>query len=325
MNFTAITGHDAQRKRLEVMLSGNCLPPTMLFSGIQGIGKRKIAKHALASLFCTGESRPCGKCRECNQIASGSFPDFVEMSPNERGVIPIGSEEKREPGTVRWFIRRLSMRPVSGKVAAIVDGIDRISEEGQNALLKSIEEPAPGVHMVLIASSRGGVLPTISSRAIEIAFNPLLGHEIEKILGDLGVSSNHRERAASISGGSVEAALLLSDEDVWEELHRACSAIAAVVHGRDGFYYDTVPMEKSLGREGFLDALIGAFREDMRLMVAGESAGSNCIWDDARIGDMEKLHALLKILLVIKRGMARNLNIRNALKGMLYSEFSGNS
>ncbi len=308
-----------------MMLSGNHLPPTMLFSGIPGIGKRKIAKLALASLFCTGENRPCGKCVECNQISSGSFPDFIELSPNERGIIPIGSEEKREPGTVRWFIRRLSMRSMSGKAAAIVDGIDRISEEGQNALLKSIEEPAPGVHMALIASSRGSVLPTISSRCIEIAFNPLRRDEVIKILGDLGVSSNHRESAAALSGGSVEAAILLSDEDVWKELHSACLAIAAVVRAGEGFYYDTVPMEKIFGREGFLDALIGAFRDDMRLMAGGESAGRSGIWDDARIGDIEKLHALLKILLVIKRGMARNLNIRNALKGMLYSDFSGNA
>jgi DNA polymerase-3 subunit delta' len=65
MNITAITGHEAQRRRLEMMASGGRLPPTMLFSGISGIGKRKLAKLVLASLFCAGENRPCGKCSEC--------------------------------------------------------------------------------------------------------------------------------------------------------------------------------------------------------------------------------------------------------------------
>jgi DNA polymerase-3 subunit delta' len=49
-------------------------------------------------------------------------------------------------------------------------GADRLTPEAANALLKSLEEPPPGVTWILTASSPAAVLPTIGSRCVPLAF-----------------------------------------------------------------------------------------------------------------------------------------------------------
>ena len=210
IDFTGVTGHTDQTGRLTLLFEKNTLPGTFLFSGPSGIGKKLIAQRTIAAVFCTSSNPPCLDCRDCRQIAENIHPDFVFLSPNERGIIPIGSEDKKEEGSVRWIIERLSMKSVSGKRAALIDGVDHMRVEGQNALLKTIEEPSPGSVLFLIASGTAGILPTIISRCFGIKFAPLSVREILDLLEKKMLINEHSPVIAEISGGSFENAVRIS-------------------------------------------------------------------------------------------------------------------
>ena len=96
MNFKGIIGHKKQLKRLELLYKNMATPQAILFSGISGIGKRAIALRYIKGLFCKSENPPCRACPSCIQIIKGSYPDMIELTPNEKGIIPIGDQKKSD-------------------------------------------------------------------------------------------------------------------------------------------------------------------------------------------------------------------------------------
>lgn len=320
MNFVSVYGNEKQRDRLIALFRDGRIPPAMLFLGPQGVGKKLIAKQFLSSVFCLGEHKPCFVCTACKQMAAGTYPDYLEIGPNERGVIPIGSEEKKEPGSVRWMLQQMSMKSFTGSTGSVIDGIDTMSEEGQSAILKSIEEPKKGDHIILIASSKARVLPTIMSRCFEIKFAPLSHVEMKTLLVEKGFSEGESEGLAVLSGGSVEMALMLSDGGLRNEVLEQCSSISEYLRGNGILSADFSSLEKKLGKEKLLDIMVNIYRQNLIRIINGEHyRDEEGVWGSLFIDDEGRLNFLIKVLLEIQKGLGRNLNIKNSLKGMLYS------
>ncbi len=312
MNFQNIKGHHNQLKYLSRIKSGGNIPHSLLFSGQQGIGKRLIAELFATSVFCSEENSPCGKCFSCIQMKAGTYPDFIILERDDKGKIPIGSSDR--PNSVRWMIDRLMLSSVKGKYIAIVDGVETISEAGQNALLKTIEEPGEGAHIILIAESKSGILPTIVSRCIEINFNPLQVSDIKEIVAEKFPEGNNSEIISSICGGSADIALLLHDEKVFNEVMDICREMKVLLRGSGiGGKFPDIPGGSESGF--ILTVLINLYSLMIREHIAGLG---NSLPGDVLI-DIEEAEKLVKILLAIKKGLKNNLNVKNILKGMIYS------
>jgi DNA polymerase-3 subunit delta' len=135
---------------------------------------------------------------------------------------------------MREFCAQLARTPVRGgrKVAIVLDA-DEFNLESANCFLKSLEEPPPGVILLLIATSTGRQLPTILSRCQIVHFNPLTPEELSAVLTERGiVDREKRDRLVKLAGGSVSRALALNDEAIWtarEEL------IAGITSGKPDF------------------------------------------------------------------------------------------
>ena len=291
------------------------VPHTLLFSGPPGVGKKLAARRFLNSLFCPGENPPCLKCAACLQIAGGVHPDIIELLPDDKGRIPIGSQDREEPGSVRWLIDRLSKRSISGICGVIIDGIESISIAGQNALLKTIEEPQPGTHIVLLASNKSQILPTILSRSSEISFQPLLEHEVEELLCRL--LPGHDRLIAEISGGSIELALILAESETMPMIMELCKSITRHIARGIPFDYDVTRFQKSIGYESLLDILISIYRTILLSSLYRRDVDVKL--HDITMSDEKKIAKLLKIFLALKKGLIQNLNIKISLKGMLYA------
>lgn len=322
MNFSNIAGHKQQLNRLELLYSNNKIPQTMLFTGHSGIGKKLIALRFLSALFCKSDNPPCLTCPECCRIKNRVHPDFIELAPNEKGAIPIGSEEKKEPGSVRWLIDRLSRKSFGGIRCVMIDGIDNISEEGQNALLKTIEEPGSDTHIILITPGRANVLPTIISRCFEIKFNPLGDDDIRLVLAQQSIPENDINFAAPVSGGSPAVALLLSDIQTRDNILEICREISEFIRSSAIFNISLDKIQKSIGPDLLADALINIYRHNL-LYIINEGQNPPPDFKDIFLSDMQKIITVLKILLALKRSQSHNVNTRIALKGMLYHEFTG--
>jgi DNA polymerase-3 subunit delta' len=314
MNTDGIAGHAVQLGRLSAMLKGGKVPHALLFTGVRGTGKMIIARRFTAALHCGNSPAPCMKCAECVRFFGMAHPDHVELVPNEKGVIPIGTEEKREKGTVRGLISRLSVKAIGGKATAIIDGVDSMTEEGQNAILKLIEEPSGNTFIVMIASTRVRMLPTIISRCLEMRFPELQDVEIRAILESRGVAGKNLDYSVRASGGSVESALALAEAAAWEDIGLLRDGMLSAVAGK-AFLLDTADLEKKLGKERLLDCMINVFRDILHLSI---SNNRNCGETGADYCEKDIL-MIISILCAVREGLSRNLNIRNALKGLLYS------
>jgi DNA polymerase-3 subunit delta' len=325
LNVSGIIGHRTQIKRLSQLIEKGAIPQTLLFSGISGTGKCKIAKAFLTSLFCKNENPPCTNCSLCKQILAGTFPDFIEMHPNERGIIPIGSEEKKEYGTIRWLIDRLSKKSITDKYVALIDGVDRISVEGQNALLKTIEEPSENKYILLISSNRSSILPTILSRCFDLKFYPLDEKSIATLLIDKGLSKPEAIFASKISGGSVEIAYALTNNEIMEKILTICAEISLFLKGKGSLDINLTEIQKIIDIDRFIDISLNIYRLNM-LMACGSVNQRDfpphrydTFLSNIYLDDMPKLLSIIKIFLALKRGRSYNLNIKNSIKGMLYS------
>ena len=109
---------------------------------------------------------PCGKCASCRKILNGTFPDLFSLSPISKArKIQIG-EDENDPDTMRWFegLFYLSSMTESGWKFGIVHDAECLTEQAQNAFLKTLEEPPEKCAFVLTSGNPSLLLPTTRSR-----------------------------------------------------------------------------------------------------------------------------------------------------------------
>jgi DNA polymerase-3 subunit delta' len=228
MAFGEIIGHRRQLEILRLALASERLHHAYLFVGPEGIGKRTLA-IALAKAVHCGESAAdfCGSCVNCRRIADGNHPDV-------RIVEPLAGKKEISIQQVRDFERALNYRSFTGKrKIIIVDPATLMNLASQNALLKTLEEPPQESLIILIASSAGGLLPTVRSRCLRISFAPLARCDVVHYLRTKqGMTGDEVEFLAAMSMGSIGAAMGL-DKEVFVEKRRAWAGIVGALKAGD--------------------------------------------------------------------------------------------
>jgi DNA polymerase III delta' subunit len=199
-------------------------PHAVLLSGPGSVGKTTLALDLAAGLLCLDPdptARPCRSCRGCRQLASGNHPDLHRLAPEgPGGQIKIGDASRPDPGTARHLIGALALLPVEGGWrVAIVEQADRLNDDAQNALLKVLEEPPPGVTIILCADDEECLLPTIRSRCARVRLSAVGTRDIEDWLGSLGAAdAPQAARLARLSGGRPGLALAYARSSTAERL-----------------------------------------------------------------------------------------------------------
>jgi DNA polymerase III subunit delta' len=186
MDGARTRGQATALRAVESMVRGPA-PQAILFVGPEGVGKTTLALDLAAGLLCTAApgARPCRACRACRMVEKGVHPDLHRLGPAGPGrQVVIGGPDARYRG-VRDLIAELALRPVEGSArVAIVDGADRMNEDAQSALLKTLEEPPAGVVIALCADQEDRLLPTVRSRCARIRLGLVGARDIEAIVAD---------------------------------------------------------------------------------------------------------------------------------------------
>jgi DNA polymerase-3 subunit delta' len=221
-------GHPAASAAIATMIAGQP-PHALLIAGPQGVGKTTLALDLAAGLLCDAPdpaARPCRACRGCRLVDSGGHADLHRLVPGGAGdQIRIGDRADPEPGTIRRLISELALLPVEGGArVAIVERAERLNEEAQSALLKTLEEPPAGVTIILCVEREDQLLPTVRSRCVRVRLGPVGVRDIEAILGDEGVAdASTAGRLARLADGRPGLAR------AWALAPEAVSARAEIV------------------------------------------------------------------------------------------------
>ncbi|MCB9151760.1 MAG: DNA polymerase III subunit delta' [Caldilineaceae bacterium] len=156
-----------------------------LLVGAQGIGKSTLAQVYAQALLCTEPSdRPCGVCRSCRLIRSGNHPDFRLVAPVDREGAVDRSAGLLRVEQAATIIRDSILSPLEGRYKIfLLQDMQQANESFANKLLKTLEEPPAHVILLLTATERTQLLPTIVSRCQVIEMQPIAPTVIEQALG----------------------------------------------------------------------------------------------------------------------------------------------
>lgn len=208
--FSAVLGQERAMGLLRRYAASERKAAGFLFHGEEGIGKEMAARAFAASLICRepGDDGACGRCRDCVLLAGGGHPGlFLVAKPEDKASIPIDS--------IRALWEELSLKSFSDRPRVILFlPADDLQLPAANALLKTLEEPPPSTHLLLVAHRLSRVPATILSRCQKVPFSPLPPEVVERILlasgNDAGKYPDEALRTAiACSGGSPGRALAI--------------------------------------------------------------------------------------------------------------------
>ena len=201
-SFDDIIGQDTIISHLKSAISEGKPSHAYIFCGDEGCGKRLLADRFSAGLLCEGEGdRPCGACIPCMQTGSGNHPDIVYVT-HEKKNITVGDIRTQ-------VVSDVSIKPYSGRFKIyIIEDADKMNEEAQNALLKTLEEPPEYAVILLLAQNTGAFLQTILSRCVLLRFVPLSSEQIMKYLNtNYQIVDYLGKLCAAFSNGSIGKAV----------------------------------------------------------------------------------------------------------------------
>jgi len=278
MPFRDVVGHHRLIDLLKRSVSGGTLPPSLLFTGPSGVGKRLTAISVAQALNClTGGPDACGECAACTRIARGVHPDVVIVEPGENGSIKIDQ--------IRDVVERANYRPFEGRRrVVVVDDADALVVAAQNALLKTLEEPPPSSVFILVTARPDVLLPTVRSRCPQLRFRPLSADDIAAVLMTRGQKEAAARAVAATAEGSVGQALAASAEELVEARDVAVHVLTqASTHGEPGHRFasaqNLLPKTSAGGAidraylASHLRAMASLLR-DVEVLATGSDAGA---------------------------------------------------
>ena len=203
--FENIVGHEEIKKVLSNAINNNGILHSYLFIGEEGIGKKELAKEFSKAILCTSEGdRPCDICKACREFNTNNNINFSAI--NEEGsAIKIDQ--------IRNMQNKIAEKPMNSNYKIyLINDVELMTQEAQNCLLKTLEEPPEYIVIILITSNENKVLNTIKSRCLKLYFNNLNNEEVKNILENKFGIENTSNSFLTAVGGSIKKALLIKEK-----------------------------------------------------------------------------------------------------------------
>jgi len=223
--FESITDQIRPALILNTFIGKGAIPHALLFTGLEGVGKQAAAKAFAMACNCLRNSSdelpvnskkpvisgkpesngPCGVCSSCRKILSDSHPDIIMIKPSGPYI---------RISQVRDLCELLAFKPYEARIrTVIISDAQTMNTAAGNALLKLLEEPPERTILILTATEKSDLIPTIASRCQHIRFNPLSRKRLaEMLIESKGIEPADARIFAAMANGSFNRALALSDK-----------------------------------------------------------------------------------------------------------------
>ena len=259
MPFASVRFQPAAVEMLRAAVAGDRVAHAYLFAGPRGVGKGLAAREFAKLLMCakprgSGEKlEPCDQCNHCTRIDRGTHPDVYWFRKEEDHndfrlsiVTRRQGEESASPSVT--VTESVVLHPMEAAcTVTVLDDAELLNTPAANALLKTLEEPAPHAVLVLLCADPSQLPGTILSRCQWVRFGPLpedfVAEKVREVLAAQAAQPPEKGRKAEapraialeeiaficrFAGGSIEQAVRLAGSGLWGLKRSLLPAVAAM-------------------------------------------------------------------------------------------------
>ncbi|MGM0559368.1 MAG: DNA polymerase III subunit delta' [Myxococcota bacterium] len=279
-----ISWHDirGQERPLDILqraLDTGRVHHAYLFTGLEGVGKFQTAHTFAAVVNCLerpeGEFRDaCGTCSSCRKIAQIQHPDLMVIEPDGTRIKIDQIREVQKASSKAPYEARYRM--------VLIDQAHTMTEQAANALLKTLEEPATRMRLILVTDQPHMLLDTIISRCQILRFGALDTDDVVDLLGTLTAESDAFEEpvephllevAAGYGEGSVGRSFAVLESGMLGARKAVIESVTSLPNRRPVPLLDLAE-ELNSSRDEFLrklDVLKLFFRDVMMFQATGST------------------------------------------------------
>ena len=323
LDYHKVIGHKNIIEHLKKAVANKKVSQAYTFTGEDGSGKRMLAEIFAKTLLCEAHGEePCNKCKSCLQVEGGNQPDLIYVTHEKAS---IGVDEIRIQ-----LNNDILIKPYSSPYKIyIIDEAEKMTEQAQNALLKTIEEPPAYAIILLLTTSLGKLLPTIQSRCVNLELRVVPEKDIKEFLMEKKQIPDYlAEISAAFSRGNVGRAIKYASS---EDFIQSKDAIVHVLRHIDEMeLYEIMDALKEfsvhkLEIEDYIDLMLLWYRDVLifkatndpnRLLYKSEV---RYITKQATKSDYEGIEAVIEAMDKAKIRLRANVNFEVAIELMLLS------
>ncbi|MEO8213478.1 MAG: hypothetical protein ABI560_09805 [Myxococcales bacterium] len=238
MRLEELIGQEQAVTVLQRAIATARVPHAYLFEGPDGVGKRTAAVGLALALNCeaptgragtrtgtrTEAGAACGVCESCRRIDQGLHPDVVTFAADGTQIVMEQAQE---------IVALGQRRPHEGRArVVIVDGAEALNANASNCLLKTLEEPSSGTHLVLVTAAPDRLLGTIRSRTQRVRFRRVPAADLLSLGASRGMDKVAAQVAAVVADGCVSRFLELAANTEDHTARNATAALREAARGR---------------------------------------------------------------------------------------------
>jgi len=209
LDFQNLVGNKKIKQELEKIIEEKRIVNSYLWVGVEGIGKKEFAKEFAKKILCN-QLDDSGSCESCIKFDSNNHPDFFLVEPDGKTI-------KIEQ--IRSMQEKVYEKPIIGnRKVYIINDAEKMTEQAQNCLLKTLEEPPSYAVIILITSNEASLLLTIKSRCLKISFEKISEEEMKKYFKENGFSDLSQELLNLCDGSIGKAIELQEKQDIYQNI-----------------------------------------------------------------------------------------------------------
>ncbi len=321
-NFKNIIGHEQIIQHMSTALKNKKISHAYIFEGPNGSGKNMLARAFAKALECeAGYGDSCDMCRSCHQMDTGNQPDVKWLTHEKPATISVDDVRTQINGD-------MAIKPYSSKYKIyIVDEAEKMNEQAQNALLKTIEEPPAYGIIMLLTNNLEAMLPTILSRCIVFHLKPVDTDKIVSYLEkEFNVPDYKAHICATFSQGVIGRAIAMASSEDFNDLQYHVLNIVKNIHDMD--IYEVIDTVRHLSAyktdiNDVIDMMTVWYRDVLILKVTKDANTIvykdeyRALMDQAKRSSYEGINEIIESLEKAKARLAANVNFDIAMEMLL--------
>lgn len=311
--FKDIVGQDAAVEHLRRAIEMDKISHAYIILGEKESGKMMMAETFAMAMQCeTKADEPCQVCRSCKQALNHNHPDIKVVThekPNSIGVDEIRAQVNGD----------VEIKPYQGpKKVYIIPDAEKMTQQAQNAILKTLEEPPQYAVIMLLTTSMEALLPTIQSRCVTLSIKPVADAILQSyLMTTIHIPDYKAKVCTAFARGNLGKAVMLATSEDFDEMKQ--EVLHVIKNVKDMEVNQMVAAVKKINEykmdvSAYLDICIVWYRDvllfkatrDVNQLIFKEEI--QAIRNDADHRSYEGLEAVLKAIEKANNRLKANVN-----------------